>query len=183
MKLYQYINSFFIYLLFCLIYCDWPCKASWKLSGRHVNFSLSVSCSARPQQLWNVTNTACCSDANRHSWHENVAICPWKPFRFPRVACFPLWARTNSNILVSLSLHHLPLLSPPISSRANSKLICNSQWQRNWCLILALGNGIMWEIRNWKIKRRGRAEKNILKWGFVFFILIIFPHWKQESII
>lgn len=60
-------------------------------------------------------------------------------------------------MLISLSVHRLPLLSPPISSRANSKLICNSQWWRNWCLILVLGNRIMWVIREWG---KREAEKD-----------------------
>ena len=39
-------------------------EAQW-----HVNFSLAGTCSARLQPHWKGASTACCSDANRRSWH------------------------------------------------------------------------------------------------------------------
>lgn len=89
--------------------------------------------------------------------HPNLSH--WKSIKFPSIVSLPLWVRANSNILISLSLLRLPLLSPPISSRANSKLICNSQWQRNWCLILVLGNGIMWVMREEGQKKEREGGK------------------------
>lgn len=80
---------------------------------------------------------------------------------FPSIVSLPLRGRSNSNILIILSLLLLPLPSPPISSRANSKLICNSHWRRNWCLILVLGNRIIQVMREWWRKIR-QGEK----WGW-----------------
>lgn len=74
-------------------------------------------------------------------------------------------------MLISLFFLRLPLLSPPIFSRANSKLICNSQWQSNWCLIFELGNRIMrqWEMEGRKKRQRGRKREtsfyNDFFWG------------------
>lgn len=89
--------------------------------------------------------------------HPNLSH--WKSLKFPSIVSLPLRVRANSNILISLSLLRLPLLSPPISSRANSKLICNSQWQRNWCLILVLGNRIMWVMREGGQKKETERQK------------------------
>lgn len=80
---------------------------------------------------------------------------------FPSIVSLPLQGRSNSNILIIFSLLLLPLPSPPISSRANSKLICNSHWQRNRCLILVLGNRIIQVMREWWKKIR-QGEK----WGW-----------------
>lgn len=98
---------------------------------------------------------------------------------FPSIVSLPLRERANSDILIILSLL-LPLPSPPISSRANSKLICNSHWRRNWCLILVLGNRIIQLMREWWKKIRGR-ERGRKKGQFYmknYFVLLLFSRGK-----
>lgn len=97
---------------------------------------------------------------------HDIPICIWKSLKCSSIVSLPLVLRAHSYTLISLSLLHLPLLSPPISSWANSQLICNSQWQKNWCLILGLGNIIMWVMREWwgRKKRRQRKHFNMRKY-------------------
>lgn len=115
--------------------------------------------------------------------------------KFPSIVGPPLRVRANSYILISLSLLLLPLMSPPIPFRANSKLICKSQRQRNWCLIFELGNRIMWVMRKgWRKnyregerqKRRQLDIKNELLCLFLspyiqFVTILHFLLWKVQT--
>ena len=120
---------------------------------------------------------------------KKATICHQKSlsiFFFSQRELFPFPRRARGLIQTYSSAYlllRLPLLSPPISSRANSELICNSRRRRNWCLILALGNRIMWVMREGRKKERKREgerqekkrqtfwyeESFALSWLFLFF--------------
>ena len=153
-------------------------------------------CSVRPSRPhWKGASAAARrSHANPHTWHEKkkkkkATICHQKSlsiFFFSQRELFPFPRRARGLIQTYSSAYlllRLPLLSPPISSRANSELICNSRRRRNWCLILALGNRIMWVMREGRKKERKREgerqekkrqtfwyeESFALSWLFLFF--------------
>lgn len=116
--------------------------------------------SIRPQPSWKDyqrTLLLWCKSSLMTSKRQFVT----ETLKFPSIVGPPLRVRANSYILISLSLLLLPLMSPPIPFRANSKLICKSQRQRNWCLIFELGNRIMWVMRKgWKKDyRQGERQK------------------------
>lgn len=142
------------------------------VAGKKINF-------AKQQPHWRKADTAHCSDTSCHSWLKNELICHRNSHISPVLFHSLCEKRANSDILIILSLL-LPLPSPPISSRANSKLICNSHWWRNWCLILVLGNRIIQLMREWWKKIRGR-ERSRKKGRFYmknYFILLLFSHRK-----
>lgn len=99
--------------------------------------------------------------------NKNATICHRKSlsvfFNFLSQRALFLFPRRARGLIQTYSsaylLLRLPLLSPPISSRANSELICNSLRRRNWCLILALGNRIMWVREEEKKKETERKRE------------------------